>query len=259
MAKNPIGIWWRRQTRGSKWNEPSYETSGSTTRATGSSLLTLNRPEVANAMNTQMGIDLLVGVRRLSMPTPRRAVAASSDRRRRQRIFCAGGDLKERNGMTDQQWQDQHLIFERAIRAVRRLPGAGDRRGERRRVRRRAGDRAVLRLHLRRRARALRADRGDAGHHAGRRRHAEPAARGRRAAGQGDPADRPAVFRRSRRSNGAWSTGSARADALLPEALETARAIADNAPISMRQIKQSVNYGLKMDLRQRHDVRDRGL
>ena len=34
------------------------------------------------------------------------------------RIFCAGGDLKERNGMTDQQWQDQHLIFERAIRAI---------------------------------------------------------------------------------------------------------------------------------------------
>ena len=34
------------------------------------------------------------------------------------RVFCAGGDLKERNGMTDQQWQDQHLIFERAIRAI---------------------------------------------------------------------------------------------------------------------------------------------
>ena len=38
------------------------------------------------------------------------------------RIFCAGGDLKERNGMTDQQWQDQHLIFERAIRAIIQCP-----------------------------------------------------------------------------------------------------------------------------------------
>ena len=35
---------------------------------------------------------------------------------------------------------------------------------------------------------------------------------------------------------------------LLPEALETAATIAGNAPISTRQIKQSVNYGLNMDL-----------
>jgi enoyl-CoA hydratase len=35
---------------------------------------------------------------------------------------------------------------------------------------------------------------------------------------------------------------------LLPEALETAAVIAANAPISTRQIKQSVNYGLNMDL-----------
>ena len=38
------------------------------------------------------------------------------------------------------------------------------------------------------------------------------------------------------------------ADALLPEALETAATIANNAPISTRQIKQSVNIGLNMDL-----------
>jgi enoyl-CoA hydratase/carnithine racemase len=38
------------------------------------------------------------------------------------------------------------------------------------------------------------------------------------------------------------------AEALLPEALETAATIANNAPISTRQIKQSVNYGLNMDL-----------
>jgi len=35
-----------------------------------------------------------------------------------ERAFCAGGDLKERNGMTDAQWQDQHLIFEQMIRAI---------------------------------------------------------------------------------------------------------------------------------------------
>jgi enoyl-CoA hydratase/carnithine racemase len=37
-------------------------------------------------------------------------------------------------------------------------------------------------------------------------------------------------------------------DALVQQALETAAVIAANAPISTRQIKQSVNYGLNMDL-----------
>ena len=37
-------------------------------------------------------------------------------------------------------------------------------------------------------------------------------------------------------------------DTLLPEALETAAIIAGNAPISTRQIKQSVNMGANMDL-----------
>ena len=38
------------------------------------------------------------------------------------------------------------------------------------------------------------------------------------------------------------------AETLLPEALETAAIIAGNAPISTRQIKQSVNMGANMDL-----------
>jgi len=37
-------------------------------------------------------------------------------------------------------------------------------------------------------------------------------------------------------------------ETLLEEALETAATIAGNAPISTRQIKQSVNVGLNMDL-----------
>src|SRR5205807_7980753 len=39
-----------------------------------------------------------------------------------ERAFCAGGDLKERNGMTDEAWQDQHLLFERMIRAFTGCP-----------------------------------------------------------------------------------------------------------------------------------------
>ncbi len=35
---------------------------------------------------------------------------------------------------------------------------------------------------------------------------------------------------------------------LMDEVMETARRIADNAPISVRQAKQSIHYGLQMDL-----------
>ena len=38
------------------------------------------------------------------------------------KAFCAGGDLKERKGMSDAQWQSQHLVFERMIRAVMACP-----------------------------------------------------------------------------------------------------------------------------------------
>jgi enoyl-CoA hydratase/carnithine racemase len=39
-----------------------------------------------------------------------------------ERAFCAGGDLKERNGMTDAAWRAQHVIFEQAAFAVLRCP-----------------------------------------------------------------------------------------------------------------------------------------
>jgi enoyl-CoA hydratase/carnithine racemase len=38
------------------------------------------------------------------------------------KAFSAGGDLKERRAMTDEAWQDQHLIFERAARAFVACP-----------------------------------------------------------------------------------------------------------------------------------------
>jgi len=83
-------------------------------------LATLNRPESSNAMNTQMGIDLLdlfdgIG----ADPARYRAIVLTGTG---PRAFCAGGDLKERNGMTDAAWQAQHLIFERGIRALIACP-----------------------------------------------------------------------------------------------------------------------------------------
>ena len=80
------------------------------------------------------------------------------------------------------------------------------------------------------RRRALRVDRSATRHHAGRRRHAEPAARGRRAARQGADPTGAALQRRSRRSTGAWSTSSASRQC-WPRRSQPPRAIADNAPL----------------------------
>jgi enoyl-CoA hydratase/carnithine racemase len=76
----------------------------------------LNRPDAANALNTRMGRDLLALFMGLNAdPRQARCIILSGTG---ERAFCAGGDLKERNGMTDAQWQDQHLIFEQMIRAI---------------------------------------------------------------------------------------------------------------------------------------------
>ena len=84
-----------------------------------------------------------------------------------EKAFCAGGDLKERNGMTDADWQRQHAIFEQMTLAVVECPipiiaavnGAA------------YGGGTELALacdfHLRRRTRALRAHRGHPRNHAG--------------------------------------------------------------------------------------------
>lgn len=83
-------------------------------------LVTLNRPTSANAVNTQMGRDMVEFFEQFSV--------ASGDVRcivltgAGERVFCAGGDLKERKGMTDQQWMAQHAIFERMVRAIVACP-----------------------------------------------------------------------------------------------------------------------------------------
>jgi enoyl-CoA hydratase/carnithine racemase len=82
--------------------------------------VTLNRPEVGNARNTQMGLDLLaVWERLLSDPEDVRCVVLTGAG---DRIFCAGGDLKQRRGMTDAEWQAQHHIFERGRDAMLACP-----------------------------------------------------------------------------------------------------------------------------------------
>jgi enoyl-CoA hydratase len=81
--------------------------------------VTMNRPESLNAMNTGMGEDLLACFEALSVDRGVRAVILNGAG---ERAFCVGGDLKEREGMTDEQWRAQHVIFERGAMQLLRCP-----------------------------------------------------------------------------------------------------------------------------------------
>lgn len=83
-------------------------------------LLTLNRPETANAINTQMAAELLdfFSSLILASPLPRCLVITGAG----EKAFCAGGDLKQRNSMSDDDWRAQHLLIERAILAMADCP-----------------------------------------------------------------------------------------------------------------------------------------
>jgi enoyl-CoA hydratase len=83
-------------------------------------LVTLDRPEASNAMNTRMGLDLMELFEELLIaPGDLRAIVMTG---RGEKAFCAGGDLKERKGMSDATWQAQHAIFERMLRALMGCP-----------------------------------------------------------------------------------------------------------------------------------------
>jgi len=209
-------------------------------------LVTLNRPDAANAMNTQMGLDLLAAFDGFNAaPGRQRCIVVTGAG---PRAFCAGGDLKERNGMTDAQWQDQHLIFERAIRAILDCPvpviaavnGAAY-----------AGGLEIAlccdfiyaaetaRFALTEVTLGIMPGAGGTQN--------LPRAVGARRAKEIMLTGKPFTVNEAH----AWGMVNriCKPDALLAEALETAATISANAPISTRQVKQSVNQGLNMDLR----------
>jgi len=208
-------------------------------------LVTLNRTEVANAMNTQMGLDLLELFDGFcAAPNKQRCIVVTGAGAK---AFCAGGDLKQRNGMTDEQWQDQHLIFERMIRAMVSCPvpiiaavnGAAY-----------AGGMEISLcadfIYAAEQARfALTEVTLGIMPGAGGTQNLPRAVGGRRAKEillTGRPFSVQDAFE--------WGMVNriCPADTLVAEALETAAVIAGNAPISTRQIKQSVNMGLNTDL-----------
>ena len=83
-------------------------------------VVALNRPEVRNALNTRMGQELGELFTRLAADAGgvRCVVLTGAG----ERAFCAGGDLKERDGMSDEAWRAQHEIFERAFIAMVECP-----------------------------------------------------------------------------------------------------------------------------------------
>jgi enoyl-CoA hydratase/carnithine racemase len=83
-------------------------------------VLTLNRPAVANAFNTEMGKELRNFWTGLNEdPGELRCILVTGAG---ERAFCAGADLKERREMSDVDWRAQHAIFEEAFYAMMDCP-----------------------------------------------------------------------------------------------------------------------------------------
>lgn len=83
----------------------------------GVSLLTLNRPQAANALNATLGEALVAALGGFS--TGIRAVVLTGAGGR---AFCAGADLKERQGMDEAAWEAQHKALRAARNAVLACP-----------------------------------------------------------------------------------------------------------------------------------------
>src|SRR2546428_3517889 len=79
----------------------------------------MHRPEALNAMNTAMGRELLHCFEDFFWDKQTRVVILTGAG---DKAFCVGGDLKERQGMSDEAWRDQHVIFEQAAFRILRCP-----------------------------------------------------------------------------------------------------------------------------------------
>ena len=79
-------------------------------------LVTLNRPAFSNAFNSEMAEEIHNLFEQLNNERSNVRVVVLTGQG--SKAFSAGGDLKERNGMTNESWFKQHLIFEKMIRSV---------------------------------------------------------------------------------------------------------------------------------------------
>jgi enoyl-CoA hydratase len=82
-------------------------------------VVTLNRPDALNAMNTLMIHDLLNLFREQAHNEALRCGVITGSGTR---AFSTGGDLKERNGMSNDQWRRQHQLIEEMFKAMWDFP-----------------------------------------------------------------------------------------------------------------------------------------
>jgi enoyl-CoA hydratase len=79
-------------------------------------IVVLNRPDVSNAFNTEMAKELSNFFLKVYESEPKcRAIILTGSG---EKAFSAGGDLKERLGMSLSAWQTQHQVFETMIRSI---------------------------------------------------------------------------------------------------------------------------------------------
>lgn len=225
-------------------NLPQYQTLALEPAGKQVLVATFNRPEVLNAINTQMGQELLDLWRRLTTDPGevRCAVLTGAG----ERAFCVGGDLKERNGMSDQAWREQHELFERAFMALVACPlpviaamngyayGGG--------LETALGCDFIYAVRGARFALSelkLGIMPGGGGT------QTLPRAVGERRAKELILTAR--AFTAEEGYEWGLINRLCEPGRLLPEAIETAMAIAGNAPLSVRQAKKSIHHGLQMD------------
>ena len=81
-------------------------------------LITLNRPHADNAITTEMGARLTEIVETIAVRTAVRVVILTGAG---ERAFSVGSDLRQRKGMTKEDWLRQRQDFDRTLYTVRQL------------------------------------------------------------------------------------------------------------------------------------------
>ena len=82
-------------------------------------VITLNRPKAANALNTQMAIDITSA---LDFAAKEDGIWVAIITGAGDRAFCAGADLKERQNMSMEDYARQREIIIQSFRAVEKFP-----------------------------------------------------------------------------------------------------------------------------------------
>lgn len=85
----------------------------------GIAIVTLNRPDAANALSTELLHNLLEGLNELKSAADLRAVIVTGSG---EKAFCAGADLKERAGMNEDEVKETVKLIGDTITALENLP-----------------------------------------------------------------------------------------------------------------------------------------